>query len=64
MRNTLSSHLNQLGLLPSDINYLPISHSHDDHLGNANLFADSTFIVNELEYQLMFSDESNTIRIK
>lgn len=41
----LTDQLKQLGLTPADIEYLSISHSHFDHIGNAGLFAGSTWIV-------------------
>jgi len=41
----LTDQLSQLGLTPADIEYLSISHSHFDHIGNAGLFAGSTWIV-------------------
>lgn len=41
----LTDQLRALGLAPADIEYLSLSHSHFDHIGNAGLFADSTWIV-------------------
>ena len=55
MTTTLTNQLGQLELRPSDIDYLAISHFHDDHSGNSNLFRDSTFIANEAEHRHMFS---------
>lgn len=55
--------LEQLGLLGisvTDIDYLSLSHAHPDHSGNANKFIDSTFIVNELEHEYMFSEPAKT----
>lgn len=57
LKTKLTEQLAQLNLAPSDIEYLSLSHAHPDHSGNANLFSGSTFIVNELEQQYMFSDE-------
>jgi glyoxylase-like metal-dependent hydrolase (beta-lactamase superfamily II) len=57
MNARLTTQLAQLGLKTSDIEYLSLSHSHPDHAGNANLFLNSTFIVQEKEYQFMFSPE-------
>ena len=53
----LIEQLGQLGILPNDIEYLSLSHVHPDHSGNANKFTHSTFIVNKLERQFMFSDQ-------
>lgn len=55
---TLESQLNSLGVPVSDVEYFSISHSHFDHIGNANLFSGSTAILSRAEYEYMFSDES------
>lgn len=57
MKVKLTDQLEQLALRPSDIEYFSISHLHPDHSGNANLFADSTFIANIAEHNFMFSAE-------
>lgn len=57
MHNKLSGQLAELGLSPSDIDYVSLSHSHPDHAGNANHFPHSTFLVQEKEYAYMFSPE-------
>jgi glyoxylase-like metal-dependent hydrolase (beta-lactamase superfamily II) len=41
--------LQALGLRPDDIGWLAFSHLHFDHVGNANLFAHSTWILNREE---------------
>jgi N-acyl homoserine lactone hydrolase len=43
-----------LGYKPSDIDYLAMSHYHSDHSANANEFAASTWIVQEVERAAMF----------
>lgn len=55
---TLEGQLERLGVPPEYIEYFAISHSHFDHLGNANLFKESTFIVNEKEKDYMFRPEA------
>ena len=55
---TLESQLAALGVAPSEIEYFSISHSHFDHVGNANLFAGSTFLISEAERAHMFRDEA------
>lgn len=51
----LTDQLKQLGLTPADIEYLSISHSHFDHIGNAGLFAaHSTWIVDADERAYAF----------
>lgn len=57
---TMEEQLAQLGLKPSDIEYFSISHSHYDHIGDANLFAGSTWIVDKAERDWMFRDTQRT----
>lgn len=45
VKRKLTDQLKQLDLTPADIEYLSISHSHFDHIGNAGLFSGSTWIV-------------------
>jgi glyoxylase-like metal-dependent hydrolase (beta-lactamase superfamily II) len=54
----LVAQLAQLGLTPEDIDYLSVSHSHFDHLGNAALFTQANWIVDTDEHAHMFSDEA------
>ncbi len=53
---TLAAQLEELGLTPSDVTYLALSHMHYDHAGNANLFAGSTWLVQRLEHEAAFGD--------
>jgi len=53
---TLRSQMAEIGYQPSDINYLALSHFHWDHVGNANLFAGSTWLVTQAEKDIMFSE--------
>lgn len=46
---TLEANLKMIGLGYKDINYFAFSHGHSDHLGNANLLTQSTWIVNRQE---------------
>ena len=47
----LSTQLKQLGLEPSKIKYVAVSHSHGDHVGNVGLFPESTLLVQKAEYE-------------
>src|SRR5215216_3287959 len=48
---TLASQLDALGVKPSDIKYLAISHTHPDHIGNVGLFPTSMLLVQKAEYE-------------
>ena len=53
---TLASQLEQLGVEPAGISYFAMSHSHFDHTGNANLFANGPkWIVDASEREWMFN---------
>jgi N-acyl homoserine lactone hydrolase len=47
---TLASQLEQLGVKPSDIKYVAVSHTHPDHVGNITMFPQSTVLVQKAEY--------------
>ncbi|MBV9507782.1 MAG: N-acyl homoserine lactonase family protein [Acidobacteriia bacterium] len=53
---SLTSQLAEVGYTPSDITYLALSHFHWDHVGNANLFADATWLVPQSERDIMFKE--------
>ena len=55
---TLSAQLSEVGVQPKDIELFSVSHSHSDHVGNANLFAGATWIVDRDERDYMFSPEA------
>jgi len=56
--NTLRGQLADLGYRPEQITYLSLSHSHWDHIGNANLFARSTWLVEKPEWDAMFDSKA------
>jgi glyoxylase-like metal-dependent hydrolase (beta-lactamase superfamily II) len=47
---TMASQLDQLGVRPSDIKYLAVSHTHPDHVGNIAMFPQSMVLVQKAEY--------------
>jgi glyoxylase-like metal-dependent hydrolase (beta-lactamase superfamily II) len=59
----LAPQLAALGYQPKDITYLAMSHYHADHTANANMFAASTWIVQQAEYAAMFSEAPLGIRM-
>lgn len=48
---TLASELNAVGVKPSDIKFLAISHTHPDHIGNVEMFPETTLLVQKAEYE-------------
>ena len=57
----LKPQLASVGYSPADVNYLAMSHYHSDHTGNANQFAGSTWIVQQLERDFMFAEKPQGI---
>jgi N-acyl homoserine lactone hydrolase len=53
---TLTAQLAEVGYAPADITYLAVSHFHWDHIGNANLFAGATWLVQKPEREIMFAE--------
>ena len=51
-----------LGYTPADITYLALSHYHGDHVANANAFAGSTWIVQDVEKAAMFAKQDGKAR--
>ena len=59
---TLAAQLDQLGLKPSDIKTVAISHTHPDHVGNVELFPAAMLYVQNAEYE--WPGANNTPRFK
>jgi glyoxylase-like metal-dependent hydrolase (beta-lactamase superfamily II) len=53
-KRRLGTQLAAVGYHPADITYLAMSHYHGDHTANANMFARSTWIVQQADYDAMF----------
>jgi glyoxylase-like metal-dependent hydrolase (beta-lactamase superfamily II) len=47
---TLVSQLAALGVKPSDITFVAVSHTHGDHIGNVELFPQAMLLVQKAEY--------------
>jgi N-acyl homoserine lactone hydrolase len=52
----LIDQLKSMNLTPDSIDYLITSHTHFDHVGNANYFINSTWIIDKNEYEWAMSD--------
>jgi N-acyl homoserine lactone hydrolase len=51
---TLASQLAEIGVAPTQVTHLAFSHTHSDHVGNANLFTSATLFMQEPEYDAAF----------
>ncbi len=49
--------LKSIGMDLDDIDYIALSHYHSDHTGHANLLKNSTWLVQENEYDLIISED-------
>jgi N-acyl homoserine lactone hydrolase len=49
-----------VGYTPADITYLALSHYHGDHVANANAFAGSAWIVQQVERNAMFAPRDDS----
>jgi len=58
---TLKAQLAAIGYDSADINYLALSHYHYDHTANANLFAGATWLVRQVERDVMFPQKPNDL---
>jgi len=47
---TLAAQLEALGVKPSDIKFLAVSHTHPDHIGNVEMFPQAMLYVQKAEY--------------
>jgi len=47
---TLASQLEALGVKPSDIKFVAVSHTHPDHIGNVEMFPQAMLYVQKAEY--------------
>ncbi|HEX4270900.1 MAG TPA: N-acyl homoserine lactonase family protein [Rhizomicrobium sp.] len=61
---TLRGELANIGVTAPMITYLAISHSHWDHVGNANDYAGSTWLARKAEYDFMFRPDANPVALK
>jgi glyoxylase-like metal-dependent hydrolase (beta-lactamase superfamily II) len=51
---TIASQLEQIGVKPADVRYVGISHTHGDHIGNVDMFAAATVLIQGAEYDWAF----------
>jgi glyoxylase-like metal-dependent hydrolase (beta-lactamase superfamily II) len=58
VKQTITAQLRAIGYPPARIDYLALSHYHWDHVANANLFAQSTWLARPEERAAMFPDKA------
>jgi len=52
---TIVDQLGDIGLTPENITFLGLSHYHDDHIGQASDFAESTLLMNRRDFEVVAS---------
>lgn len=52
--NPLLPQLEEIGIAPDEVDYLALSHFHDDHTGNANHFGAATLLIQRSEHDAAF----------
>lgn len=56
-QDSVVSQLKKINLTPKDIDFIALSHTHFDHSGSAYVFNESTWLVQESEYDFITSEE-------
>jgi len=59
LKRSLADQLAVLDMTPGDIEFMAISHSHFDHTGQIALFPNARWLVNDNEFDHMFSSDEN-----
>lgn len=59
---TLVSQMTEIGVTPSQVTRLAFSHTHGDHVGNANLFTAATLYIQQAEYEAAFGPNPTKYR--
>lgn len=57
-KKTLAAQLSEIGVSPNQVTYLAMSHSHADHIGNGNMFASATLLIQKPEYEAAFGADA------
>jgi glyoxylase-like metal-dependent hydrolase (beta-lactamase superfamily II) len=60
IREKLIDQFKKMEITPDSIDYVAVSHTHFDHIGNGNYFKNSTWVVDENEYNWAFREKANT----
>jgi N-acyl homoserine lactone hydrolase len=60
LRRGFGNQLAAIGVDPAKIQHVAFSHTHGDHVGNANLFTGGTLYMQQAEYDVAFGPEAET----
>jgi len=58
LRKPLRFQLEEIGVDPAKVEHVAFSHTHGDHVGNANLFTGATLYIQQAEYDAAFGPEA------
>ena len=58
VKKTLAAQMAELNIKPEQVTRIAFSHTHMDHVGNANMFASATLYIQQAEYDAAFGTES------
>jgi glyoxylase-like metal-dependent hydrolase (beta-lactamase superfamily II) len=56
-KKTLVAQMAQIGVTPAQVTRIAFSHTHGDHVGNANLFSAATLYIQQAEYDAAFGPD-------
>lgn len=60
LKKPLRYQLEEIGVDPKQVTHAAFSHTHGDHVGNANLFAGATLYIQQAEYDIAFGPDAAT----
>jgi len=60
LKKPLRYQLEEIGVDPKRVTHAAFSHTHGDHVGNANLFAAATLYIQQAEYDIAFGPDATT----
>ncbi|MEQ9506631.1 MAG: N-acyl homoserine lactonase family protein [Hyphomonas sp.] len=61
VERSITDQLADLGVVPSELTYVSISHSHFDHTGQVDQVQGATWLVNQKEYDAMFPPDGTPL---
>ena len=62
---TLAVQLAEVGVKPTDIKYVAVSHTHGDHIGNVDMFPEATLLIQKAELDWAFApDKKPPFKVK